>query len=346
MMLPTRIEIDDQSRVSQCRRRAKALARSLGFSEVDRERVGIAVSEAVSNVLRHAGSGVFLAQPSRLFAEPCLTVLLWDRGPGISNLDRSLEDGYSSADGQGIGLGAMKRQSDGFELYSKPKGGLVVSMRFRKRGPMKRSASPDVSYRNVFATAIPMPEEADSGDAWAVEKRSGVWKLLLVDGLGHGTKAAKAARLAVERFGTVADLAGESIMYSLNDALKGSRGAVAAVAEIDESRGRLRFTGVGNIFGRLFTNGALSTMTSSSGIVGYQMRTVSSYEFDWNKDSMIILHSDGIGSKWLLDSYPGLAFSESSIAAGVLLSDFRKQSDDSSILVFAPRGQTDREAEL
>lgn len=337
MRLPLQFEIDDQSRIAQCRRRVKAMARTLKFSEVDRERVGIAVTEAVTNVLRHAGRGRFLAQRMEGPQGPFLIVLVWDEGPGISNYSRCLEDGYSSAGGQGIGLGAMRRQSDAFEMYSKPKGGLVVSMTFWKRCKSTAELPESGAFRNLFASALPMPGEVESGDAWAVAEVSGVFKILLVDGLGHGTKAAKASSLALNCFKDVAGDPGDSIVKSLNEAMRGSRGAVVAVAEIDPSAEQLRYTGIGNIFGRLLVDGITSQLTSTSGIVGYQMGKVQSFEYDWKKDSMVVLHSDGIGSKWSLSSYPGLGYCQSSTVAGTLLSDYRKYSDDSSIVVLSSR---------
>ncbi|MDQ8181106.1 ATP-binding protein [Pelagicoccus sp. SDUM812005] len=331
------IEIEEKSRISQARRRAKAAAKALGFSEVDRERVGIAVTEAVANVLRHAGRGHFLLQPLEEAEE--LAAIVWDEGPGISNLGQCMSDGYSSAGGQGIGLGAMKRQSDTFDLYSPPEGGLVVAMSFRKRCSLKPETPPKRALWDAFATCLPMPGQTVSGDAWAIREWTRGLKILLVDGLGHGPKANLAASRAVDCFSEVYAEDGESVMLALNEALRGTRGAVAAVAEVDRLSGTVRYTGMGNIYGRLFTATESTQLLSMSGTIGYHMRAPRSFEYPWTEDSMIVMHSDGVGSRWDFSKFPGLAFSRSSLVAGVLAGGFRKLSDDSSIVCVKLRAE-------
>ncbi|MDQ8187584.1 ATP-binding protein [Pelagicoccus sp. SDUM812002] len=328
------IEIEDKSRISQCRRRAKVAAKEMGYSEVDRERVSIAVTEAVSNVVRHAGRGFFLMQPMKLSESGGdeLAVVVWDEGPGIAHIGQCMKDGYSTAGGQGIGLGAMKRLSDVFELYLPQTGGLVVGMSFSGGGDLKSIQPPRDALWDIFATSLAKPGQSVSGDAWAIESWDRGLKVLLVDGLGHGPKAHQAATRAVDCFATVRDLEGESIMLALNEALKGTRGAVAAVAEVDNVAGSTRFTGMGNIFGRLINGTETSQLTSVSGTVGYNMRNPRSFEYPWFEDSMIILHSDGVGSRWDLGKFPGISYSRSSIIAGALLRGYRKVSDDSSIV--------------
>lgn len=333
MTAPTYLEVEEKSRISQSRRRAKAAAKNLGFSDVDCERVGIAVTEAVSNVLRHASRGFFLAQPIEdRSGRRELSIIVWDEGPGISNVSQCLKDGYSSAGGQGIGLGAMRRLSDAFGLYTPPSGGLVVSMTFREGCILKPTAPRGGALWDVFGTALSMPGQGVSGDAWAVEPWSRGLKILLVDGLGHGPKANVAAIRAVELFRNVFEDEGKSIMLSLNEALKGTRGAVAAVAEVDTLAGQVRFTGMGNIFGRLINNTEVSQLISVSGTVGYHMRQPRSFEYPWFDNSMIVLHSDGLGSRWDISKYPGALYSRSSVLAGALLGGFRKTTDDCSIV--------------
>lgn len=333
MKLPVVCEIDDVSRIGECRRRAKVLGRGIGFSEVDRERIGIAVSEGVSNVLRYADSGYFLAQVDRVGGEEAVTVLIWDQGPGFANVSRCLEDGYSSGKGQGIGLGAMQRQADIFKIHSAAGEGAVVSMTFLAKGKRPPEKQDGTAEWDIFGTAIPLPGEIVSGDAWAAARSGSVAKILLVDGLGHGPKAETAAKAAITYFSENTQLDGHELMHGLHAALRGTRGAVAALADIDRDSGRMRFTGIGNISAKLYSPEKTQHLVSLGGTVGYQIGKVKTFEYDWSEVSVLTLHSDGLSGKCGLKKFPGLFEAPASTIAGRMLSGHRKLSDDCSVVV-------------
>ena len=62
------------------------------------------------------------------------------------------------------------------------------------------------------------------------------------------------------------------------------------------------------------------------------------WEVDWNADSLLVMHSDGLATRWQLDKYPGLAMRHPALIAGVLYRDFSRGRDDVTVLVASARG--------
>ena len=112
----------DTSQIGASRTRATELAVSAGFDATDAHRVGLVATEMATNLLKHApsGEGELLMRLVATGANAEIELLSVDRGPGIRDVRRSLEDGYSTAGSSGTGLGAIKRLSDSFDLYLSP----------------------------------------------------------------------------------------------------------------------------------------------------------------------------------------------------------------------------------
>src|SRR5215207_6177153 len=100
------LPMTDDSRIAEARRFVKNLAQELNFSETDTERAAIVVTEAASNLMKHAQQGRLIL---RTLSSDAIEILALDNGPGIANVARAMEDGYSTANSKGIGLGAISR---------------------------------------------------------------------------------------------------------------------------------------------------------------------------------------------------------------------------------------------
>jgi len=109
------------------RQAVREWAISVGFGLVDQTKIVTAASELARNTLVYGGGGTVELQelngPRR-----GLRVIFEDRGPGISDVDAVLKDGYSTGGGLGLGLGGAKRLSDEFEIVSRPGEGTRVSI--------------------------------------------------------------------------------------------------------------------------------------------------------------------------------------------------------------------------
>jgi hypothetical protein len=181
---------------------------------------------------------------------------------------------------------------------------------------------------------VPKRDEKVCGDAWAVAAGHVRNIILVVDGLGHGVHAFDAANQALRTFWGHAGERPESILSALHQALRETRGAVAAVAAIDWDKRELRWAGAGNIAGTLVpVEGKASSLVSHSGTVGQNVTRFQEFTHPWPDAGLLILHSDGLSHHWKLEPYPGLTRKDPSLIAGVLYRDFASRQDDVVVLV-------------
>jgi hypothetical protein len=74
-------------------------------------------------------------------------------------------------------------------------------------------------------------------------------------------------------------------------------------------------------------------MVSRNGIVGHRIRTIQEFTYPLHKEALLVMHSDGLATRWGLDRYPGLAKRHPSLIAGVLYRDYRRIRDDVTVVV-------------
>jgi anti-sigma regulatory factor (Ser/Thr protein kinase) len=321
--------IADSSQVAQARRAAMALARQGGLDEVGSGRVALAATEMATNLLKHAGGGEIAMQRIVDGEGDCLELLALDSGPGIGDVARALEDGYSTAGSPGTGLGAIRRQADRFALWSRPGLGTAVMARFALDG----SAAPALAA-TLGAVVAPYPGETAIGDDWAFSAElPPCFTLLVVDGSGHGAGAALAAAAARSVFERHQTLDSVRLVQMIHDALKPTRGAAIAIARIDGEHRLVRFVGIGNIAGALVSQGGLRRMVSHNGTAGHIASRIREFTYPYAGAPTVILHSDGLSAKWNLDTYPGLAAAHPSLIAGVLFRAYRRERDDACVAV-------------
>jgi anti-sigma regulatory factor (Ser/Thr protein kinase) len=317
------IRVEESSQVGQVRRQAQALATRLGFDENDAGRTALVATELATNVIRH-GRGGWIHLQAVPDAQGGLGVELCalDQGPGL-DMAACLQDGYSTGGTPGIGLGAVKRNSDLLESWSDAKGAIVLA-RVLKRG------ATDLA---LGARRRAMDGGQFCGDGWYLTADTGRMRVCLVDGLGHGPDAAKVADAAAEAFIQSRTTDPALVLAQLNTALAGTRGGAAAVACLEGSSGQLSFSGIGNIAGRLLSPVASRGLASLPGIVGVQFRKAQTFDFPDSGAALLVLHSDGLQTRWDLQHYPGLIMRHPSLIAAVLLRDFDRGRDDSTLVL-------------
>ena len=329
--LPVVLSIDDPTRAGEARRAATALAGRLGFDEAQRGRVAIVATEAATNLSKHASGGVVVIQGLEDGAIGGVDILALDRGPGMPDVDRCLADGYSTAGSPGTGLGAMDRLSASFDIYSLPGTGTAALARLwsAHHAEGHRASGPEFG-----AVSLPLAGEEVCGDGWSIEMIAGRTLLLVADGLGHGPQAAEAAREAVRIFGEVASLGPAEIIQAAHAALRSTRGAALAVAELDPVRGEVRYAGVGNIAGAVVSagEGQSTSMLSHNGTVGHTIRKVQEFVYPWAPGSLLVMNSDGLATHWQLGRFTGLASTHPGLVAGMLYRDFSRGRDDVTVV--------------
>ena len=327
-------EVAESSRVGEARRAAMALARELGLGETEAAEVGIVVTEAATNLVKHARSGVLLIRALEHGQHCGVEVLAVDQGKGIADIEGCLRDGCSTVGTPGTGLGAIRRLASEFDIYSQPGSGTALVARLWPRSCRSDSRRGDLS---VGAAQAPMPGETVSGDACAVHHAPGRWVGMIADGLGHGRSAADAAQQAVRVFREHVLAGSTELMQRMHMALRGTRGAAVAVAEINTLARDLRFTGVGNVAGSIVHDGASRGVISHNGIVGHEMRKVQEFSYPFPSGALLVMHSDGLASHWRLDQYAGLTQRHPALIAGVLYRDHKRPRDDVTVLAVRER---------
>lgn len=319
--------VSHASDVAAVRRAGQKLADSLGFNETRAGQLALIITEAATNILKHAGEGEIHVGPAQSPSGIGVDVLALDKGPGIADLASSLVDGVSTAGTAGTGLGALHRLSDEFDVYSTRGEGSVFFMRLWRDVP-----GPTPCGVEVGALWTPIRGEEACGDGWAVACEASGATLLAADGLGHGPDAARAANAAIGALERRGPVGASEMMHLAHEALRPTRGAALAAARIDFDTGELRFAGVGNI-GAVAFDETRRALVSHNGIVGHNMRKVQEFAVPFGPGALCVLHSDGIETRWDLDKYPGLQGRSPALIAAVLMRDYIRGRDDAMVLV-------------
>ncbi|MFH1595165.1 MAG: ATP-binding SpoIIE family protein phosphatase [Pseudomonadota bacterium] len=324
------LAITESSQVTEARRLTRALTGDLGFSDVEMGKAALVVTELGGNLVKHAtGGGELIIRPLAWEGVSGIEILSLDKGPGLARVAEALRDGYSSAGTTGTGLGAVKRISSFFDIHSLPgKGSAVLACLWSKLLP--KDCYP---FRHqIGAVNAAKTGEEISGDDWAVNQQLDRTLILVADGLGHGPLAAEASGTAARIFRENPGLSPAGILELLHGALKSTRGAAVAVADVDETRQEVRFAGVGNISGTILSVAGSRSLVSHNGTLGYEARKIQEMIYPWPKEAILILHSDGMTARWDLESYPGLLKKHPSLIVGVLYRDFKRGSDDITVV--------------
>ena len=187
------IPVSDRSQIGEVRRAISRMAETLALSPSRRGDAAIVATELATNLVRHARDGRMLLQVISHGASGWLELLSVYRGPGMTDVQRCLQDGYSTVGTPGNGLGAVKRLSDEFDVHSTPGKGTVIVSR------IATSTAPSTVF-TVGAVCLPFPGEEVCGDTWRSVEREQDIAVMVADGLGHGPEAAVAAGLAAGAF--------------------------------------------------------------------------------------------------------------------------------------------------
>ena len=324
--------VTEKSQVGEARRRIGEVAKQLGFDSTLRERVAIVVTELATNQLKHGSGGELVVRTLDAVETPGgvagIEILALDRGPGMVNVAACLRDGYSSTGSLGQGMGAIQRQSQRFDLYSAPGQGTALLAQLWATAP-GAVATPPPAF-SYGAINRPKRGEQANGDGWSLHATQDHCYLLLCDGLGHGPDAATVTQRALAAFALAPTRTALAQVEAIHLALQGSRGAAIAVATV--AGATVDFVGIGNISGRVWLDDEARHLLSHHGIAGHQARKLQLFPQRWAKGGLLLLHSDGLHTRWVLDAYPGLRHRHPSLIAGVLYRDFTRGTDDVTVV--------------
>lgn len=174
----------------------------------------------------------------------------------------------------------------------------------------------------------PIPGEIESGDLHVVDDQGDRCVLGVIDGLGHGPAAAKAAQAAAQgAIGSRGDL--ESIFASCHASAKGTRGVAMSLAIVDVS-GAMTWAGIGNVEAVVIKASGRESLTLRGGVVGERLTPPRVTPLTIAFGDVIVFFSDGLRTAAIaavsrLDAPP--------VIAAALIDGFAKASDDALVLV-------------
>lgn len=323
------VPVHDASHVAEARRTCSDVAGASGFDETQRGRVSLVASEIATNIIKHGKGGELLVGAFDDGHQTGIEMIGLDRGPGMTNIQACLADGYSSAGTRGQGLGAVVRQSTFVDIGSWSGGGTAVLARICTARPSDPANRPQLLHG---AIAVAKPGEEVCGDSWSIKVNGEAWTLLVADGLGHGPDAADASMQAVRLFHRYGNAAIVGMMDDIHAGLRATRGAAISAARFDPQAGRISFAGIGNVAGVIAANGELKRMVSMAGTAGYMVRKIQAFDYPFS-NGMVILHSDGLSATWTLAKYPGIDALHPTLVASILYRDFCRHRDDATVVV-------------
>lgn len=313
------LPIEDPSQVAVARRVSSEFAKIAGLDQQRTSAVNIVAVELANNLLQHAGKGeVYLR-----FLEPvgALEISAIDHGRGMPNIDRCLEDGFSTASTPGLGLGAIRRFAHRFSVYSISGRSTAVAVRMAER-----KAEPDFSV-----ICKPIHGETLSGDSWSISDDGRTF--LVVDGLGHGVLAADAAKVAVAIFREYQSSSPQVILEMMHSAMRATRGAAAAVVQIQNESKRIAFAGIGNISCLVTGKSRSQYLVSHNGTLGHQVRRIQQFEYPYEPSDVLFMQSDGLMTHSKLGIPASLLAQPPFLIAPFLFSEQVRGRDDATLLV-------------
>jgi anti-sigma regulatory factor (Ser/Thr protein kinase) len=331
------ITICDPSGVGEARREMAGLGASIALEPARAGELALAVTEAATNIAKHAGGGIIVGRILERDALSGIEVLAIDTGSGMANLGTSMKDGHSTSGTPGQGLGALSRVTSGMEIWSCANRGTILRFEI-----WPNAGAPQRASTQVGVLCKEKAGETACGDGWAVLESRGRVVAFVGDGLGHGPEAAAAVQTAIATVEKHPNLDAAPIMEAVHAALRSTRGAAGAVAVIDTQGGQCDYCGVGNISAAIRSSGKSHSLVSNNGTLGHHIRKLQTYRYAFPANALLIAHSDGIATHWDLSTYPGLEGRHPAIAAATLFRDHSRGRDDATILALcsATAGRT------
>ncbi|GAA4607524.1 SpoIIE family protein phosphatase [Actinoallomurus liliacearum] len=320
------LSVSDESQVHGAVAATTAAARTAGLDARSTARCELLATELATNLVKHAYGGRLLVTAS---GHGVVQLAAVDRGPGIADVPASMADGYTTTSSLGGGLGTCRRVATRFDLYSRPGQGTVVLAR------VGAAAEESADGIEVGGVLTPHPAESVVGDGYGVAWEGDRLTVAVVDGLGHGPRAAEARQATLDLAGrhTVTDVS--RLLRELDTGLRTTRGVAAGVAQVDGWGRRLTYGCVGNVTGRLYPPREGRTLLCMPGILGAGVPTRSHRldSADWTDPALLVMHTDGINGRWRLEDYPEVDRHHPAILAALIWRDAHRGNDDATVVV-------------
>ncbi|MET0299491.1 MAG: ATP-binding protein [Flavitalea sp.] len=324
-------KVEDRSYFAIIKKGIHNIAARAGFSDNKLAEIDIVVAELVTNLVKHAGGGLVFVKATVDKGWKELELISIDNGPGITDVPRMLQDGVSTKNTLGQGLGAIKRLSDQFQIYSGKELGTISLIRITENKPESMREGIPAEIRSIV---IPKTGETACGDGFFTSTIGNKIRLFLGDGLGHGPEAENAVTKAGSAFLNSTETDPVALIRDIDKAVRKTRGLVGTIAVFNTTEKNWSICGVGNIMSRLTGQYQSRNHTPHNGIIGLNVpNTLTAQRYDHEPGQILIMCSDGTKSRWDLSKLPSVLRYDYSIVAASIVKDFNRGNDDTSVVV-------------
>lgn len=326
----TRFALPDRTYQAVIRAELRKKAEDAGFIGHRLGEAEIIIAEITSNLVKHAGKDCTILVRQLSDGKGGIELIAIDSGPGIRRPLKMMQDGQSTKNTLGQGLGAIQRLSNYFDLYSMPGWGTILYSRVH----VDKKHNPAPENFDVSVLSVAKEKQVLNGDGWCMVNDGKKIRLVVIDGLGHGAAAHDAAQEAINSFKQFPKRNPTEQLRSLHESLRKTRGAVATIVYVDEKNRQLMYSGVGNISMKVISAANIHGCFSYNGIVGHIMpASLNDHLLQWNnKTDIIIMHSDGLTGRWDVKKYPGIMQHNLVLLCAALYKDHSRGNDDTTIL--------------
>lgn len=320
---------NDRSYFSLIKKEIHRLANEAGINTERIHELDLIVAEMTSNLFKYSDDGEILMGTFHNDGSPYIELISIDNGPGMANPNRMMQDGISTTNTLGHGLGSMKRLSDTFELYSQPGWGTIVLSRVYNTPP-KKNKTPLI----IRPIVVAKPGETKSGDGFVYKKTDKYIKMMLADGLGHGPEANKAINEAASEFKVFPDYSPIETLRFIHTNIKKTRGAVINIVGYEFDTKTWTSAGVGNIAVRFMGPVAFKNHMSYNGIIGHNIpNTMNDQQYPLEQFNQVMFCSDGIKTRIDMAKYLQMYKYDQTIFAAAIYKDHARRNDDMSVVL-------------
>lgn len=327
------LTISDESGVILAGRQAKEVGRTLEFEPATIEDVVLVVHELASNIVKHADQGTITFTPRTRGETRGIEINATDSGPGIVDVERAIEDGYSTAGSLGGGLGTVHRLMDEVVIdsdHTTRTGVRITATRWRADSDPDSTQPPPVT---VGAATRPKPGYEQNGDAFLIEHKSGESLVGVIDGLGHGQAAHEASRQAKQYVRTHTDQPLADLFDGVERVCRDTRGVVMLLARFDWRAETVTLGSVGNITLRVCHAPTDRHLTPTRGVLGSRALGPRITEWEWHSSTFMVMHTDGLDARWQCEDFSLRDDRSITHTAAALLEQLATGEDDATVVI-------------
>jgi anti-sigma regulatory factor (Ser/Thr protein kinase)/serine/threonine protein phosphatase PrpC len=317
----------DEASVSAARAAVRACGAAAGLDAALVESVAAAAGELAQNQLRHARLGKVAVRQVKRGGVPGIEIIAADRGHGIADPALAIEGRGPTPTSLGAGLAGARRIMHELDVDVRIGEGTCIRAR--------AFAEPLPRRREIGILGRALTREPVSGDHAGFVREDDVLLFAVADGIGHGALAHDAAGRAIATFREHPTASPSAILDACDRALVGTRGAVMAVARIDERTHVLEQAGVGNVTTRVErwrSSRILTGSTATLGARGTRRRPLAE-AVQLDPREVVLMYTDGLTTRVDLSGEAELLQAHPIVIAQRVMAGFARPNDDALVLV-------------